>query len=62
MRFSAILYGVVFLQGALASPVAQPDSEVEARAMERREPTPFDMPMPILPRRAKGKWGKGEFH
>ncbi|KAH7119356.1 hypothetical protein B0J13DRAFT_568666 [Dactylonectria estremocensis] len=59
MHASAILYGLFFLQGAMAFPMAQPDLEVEARSIERREPTPFDMPMPLLPRVAKAGKDKG---
>ncbi|KAF4497396.1 hydrophobin [Fusarium agapanthi] len=54
-QLSAIFYGLAVLQGAIASPVAEPAVEVEARDIEPRGPSMGDIPWPRLPslRRAK---------
>ncbi|KAF5026940.1 hypothetical protein F66182_970 [Fusarium sp. NRRL 66182] len=59
MHFSTLLYGIVLLQGAMASPVVQPAASVEARDveerdveerdLERRAPFLGDLPFPKLP-------------
>ncbi|KAJ4183319.1 hypothetical protein NW755_009810 [Fusarium falciforme] len=57
MHASTLLYGLVFLQGAMTSPVAEPvqGPEVEPRAMEPRAPTSGDIPFPRFPsRKPKG--------
>ncbi|RSL83172.1 hypothetical protein CEP52_016786 [Fusarium oligoseptatum] len=60
MHASTLLYGLVFLQGAMTSPVAEPvqGPEVEPRAVERRTPTSGDIPFPRFPsRKPKGHQG-----
>lgn len=55
MRVSTISYGLLLLQGAMASPVAEAAPEVEPRNnVERRDPTPFDIPFPQFPKKGKG--------
>jgi hypothetical protein len=59
MHASTILYGLVFLQGAMATPVgaAGPGIEprdgepevLEARAIEPRAPALGDIPFPLFP-------------
>ncbi|KAM0426123.1 hypothetical protein ACHAPT_008754 [Fusarium lateritium] len=53
MQPSNFLYSLVFLQGVMTSPVAEPASgaEVEPRALERRGPTAGDIPFPQFPAR-----------
>ncbi|KAF4445207.1 hydrophobin [Fusarium acutatum] len=55
-QLSAIFCGLAVLQGAIATPVAEPAVEVEARDIEPRAPSMGDIPWPRLPalRRAKG--------
>ncbi|KAH7126135.1 hypothetical protein EDB81DRAFT_889838 [Dactylonectria macrodidyma] len=56
MHSSAILYGLVFLQAAVASP-AEP--EAKRQALEPRMPGPGDIPFPRWPAKApKSKGGK----
>ncbi|KAF4439813.1 hydrophobin [Fusarium albosuccineum] len=60
MQPTTLLYGVLFLQGAMASPVADPAPEVgiETRALEPRGPTAGDIPFPRFPsRKPKGHGG-----
>ncbi|KAJ4307582.1 hypothetical protein N0V84_012629 [Fusarium piperis] len=53
MHASILLYSMVFLRGAMTSPVAEPvqGPDVEPRAMERRSPTSGDIPFPRFPSR-----------
>ncbi|KAH6867779.1 hypothetical protein B0T10DRAFT_524179 [Thelonectria olida] len=61
MQASAILYCLVLLQGALATPIEGPAPEVERRDIEPRAPTPLDIPFPGFPARNRGKkGGKGD--
>ncbi|KAK0766478.1 hypothetical protein N5P37_000203 [Trichoderma harzianum] len=62
MYASVILYALVTLGGAMASPAQEPG--VEPRAIERRVPTMADIPFPRFPTRNYnhndgGKGGKG---
>lgn len=49
LQLSAIFYGLAVLQGAIASPVAEPAVEVEERDIEPRAPSMGDIPWPRLP-------------
>lgn len=49
LQLSTIFYGLAVLQGAIASPVAEPAVEVEARDIEPRAPAMGDIPWPKLP-------------
>ncbi|KAF5649973.1 hydrophobin [Fusarium sp. NRRL 52700] len=57
LQLSAIFYGLAVLQGAIASPVAEPAVEVEARDLEPRGPTMGDIPWPRLPALRRSKKG-----
>jgi hypothetical protein len=72
MHASTILYGLVFLQGAMASPVGNADAaDVEPRAtepegletrnIEPRAPALGDLPFPTLPSLKKSKSGIKKF-
>ncbi|KAF4448564.1 hypothetical protein F53441_8041 [Fusarium austroafricanum] len=62
MQFSTIFYAVAFMQGAMASPVAEPEHEVETRDLEPRGPALGDYPWPRLPsvRRGNKKGGNSK--
>ncbi|KAH7114620.1 hypothetical protein EDB81DRAFT_893163 [Dactylonectria macrodidyma] len=52
MHASALFYGLVFLQAAVASPVVEPigpEPEVKPRDIEPRMPGPGDIPFPRWP-------------
>jgi hypothetical protein len=65
MHASTILYGLVFLQGAMATPVGAAGSGIEprggkpqaleARAIEPRVPALGDIPFPLFPTKKPSK-------
>ncbi|KAJ4212932.1 hypothetical protein NW759_011191 [Fusarium solani] len=67
MHASTILYGLVFLQGAMATPVGAAGSGIEprggkpqaleARAIEPRVPALGDIPFPLFPTKKPKKSG-----
>ncbi|KAJ3540779.1 hypothetical protein NM208_g4909 [Fusarium decemcellulare] len=58
MHASAVFYyGVLFLQGALASPIAEPAPEAEHQAIEPRSPKIGDIPFPQFPKKGAKKTG-----
>ncbi|KAK2688371.1 hypothetical protein QWA68_012392 [Fusarium oxysporum] len=55
LQLSTIFYGLAVLQGTIASPIAEPAVEVEARDIEPRAPSMGDIPWPKLPALRRGK-------
>ncbi|KAF5976380.1 hydrophobin [Fusarium coicis] len=60
LQLSAIFYGLAVLQGAVASPVAEPAVEVEERDIEPRAPSMGDIPWPRLPALRRAKKGSDQ--